>query len=299
MYSHQHKYQYPSTPAFTTEIIDGADFEENDIPFGRRTVMILLSQSGETKDLYRALELGKRFGIKSLGLINVENSLIAREVDACIYINAGREYAVASTKSFTNHSIALLLLALWMTPKLDKTLKSQYLVDLSNLVGDFLAIIEQANTECQQMISYFKGQNSCFILGKSQTEWIAKEGALKIKEISYIHAEGYSASALKHGPFALLTHGIPVIFIATNDQFYPKIDNITEEVKSRLATVIYITNIQPKEDKAKYTFHYKSDSVLFPLLSIVPLQMLSYYLALDRGHHPDFPRNLAKVVTVE
>lgn len=283
----------------TMEAIDGADFEETDIPPNRKTIIVLLSQSGETRDLYRGLQIGRERNIKSIGLINVENSLIAREVDVVLYLKSGREHAVASTKSFTNQVVMLLLIALWMNPNICPKLRSRYLDSIIKLPNDFSNIIEKSMTEIPTLLSLFQHQTDCFILGKHISEWVAKEGALKIKEISYLHCEGFSAAALKHGPFALLTEKIPVILIANNDPFYLKIDNITSEVKSRLATVIHITNKKTSTNKVDAVFYYDTNSILFPLLSIVPLQMLAYYLALNRGNNPDYPRNLAKVVTVE
>lgn len=282
----------------TMEVIDGADFEETDIPQHKNCMLILLSQSGETKDLYRALQIGKEKNILSLGLINVENSLIAREVDCCLYLRAGREHAVASTKSFTNQVVMLLMVALWMNNK-NSDVKDHYLRALDELENDFKYVISKTSYEIPNILPYFKNQNDCFILGKHYCEWIAKEGALKIKEITYVHAEGFSAAALKHGPFALLTTNVPVVLIANNDKFYSKIENVTAEVKSRLANVVYITNKMVQSQNIDLLLHFDTHSVLFPLLSIVPLQMISYYLALERGNHPDYPRNLAKVVTVE
>jgi len=176
--------------------------------------------------------------------------------------------------------------------------KKSYLNAVRNLSSELSSIIDQSVSEIPSLIESFRNQPSCFILGKHIGEWISKEGSLKIKEISYIHAEGFSAAALKHGPFALLSKGVPVIFLVNNDRFYSKLANATAEVKSRGATVIHITN-KPLATDVDHTFYYKTDSVLFPVLSIVPLQVLSYYLTLDRGYHPDYPRNLAKVVTVE
>lgn len=287
----------------TTEVIDGSDFEDLDIPQNRKTIMILLSQSGETKDLYRTLTIGKERGIKTIGIINVENSLIAREVDVCLYLKAGREHAVASTKSFTNQVVMLLMLSLWMNQKKDNNLAKdtakKYYIALFNISREFNEIIIKAEEEMFKILPIFKNKQDCFILGKHLNEWIAREGSLKIKEISYIHSEGFSAAALKHGPFALLTDGTPIILLANNDKFYSKIENITAEVKSRLAKVIYITNKNDNSDQIDFRFYYETESILFPLLSIVPLQVLAYVLSLDRGINPDFPRNLAKVVTVE
>ncbi len=283
----------------TVEVIDGADFEEIDIPPHKKTIMVLLSQSGETKDLYRALEIGKKRGIKSVGIINVENSLIAREVDCCLYLRAGREHAVASTKSFTNQVLMLLLFAIWMTPKIDPNIKTKYITAAEKLAVDFYEMIKKSTTEIPKLLHFFQNHNNCFILGKHAGEWIAKEGSLKIKEISYIHSEGFSAAALKHGPFALLTDNIPIILLANNDRFYSKIENVTAEIKSRSAKVIYITNKMIESDNIDHLFYYRTDSILFPLISIVPLQLLAYHLALERKNNPDYPRNLAKVVTVE
>lgn len=281
----------------TMEVIDGADFEDSDIPL-RKTMMVLLSQSGETKDLHRALCIGKNYNIKSIGIINVENSLIAREVDHCLYLMAGRENAVASTKSFTNQVVMLLLLALWMTPATD-TKREKYLNMLSKLPHKFQEIISKSTIEIPNILKYFEKQNDCFILGKRICEWVAKEGSLKIKEISYIHSEGFSAASLKHGPFALLTSDMPVILLANDDSLFSKIENVISEIKSRDAVVICITNKKEISSNADYVFYYKADSLSFPIISIVPLQVLAYHLALERGNDPDYPRNLAKVVTVE
>lgn len=275
------------------QVIDGADFEKNDIT-DNNTILILLSQSGETQDLYRALSISN---LKSIGIINVENSLIAREVNCCLYIKAKRENAVASTKSFTNQVIMLLLLSMWLNPL--HPLIKKYINSLNNLSIDFIKMIEESKQQIPNMINLFKNQTDCFILGKHISEWIAKEGSLKIKEISYIHSEGFSASSLKHGPFALLTNNIPVIILANNDPFFSKILNITSEIKSRSANVIFITNKIIDTNKVDHLLFFDSDSVLFPLLSIIPLQLLSYYLSIDRNINPDYPRNLAKVVSVE
>lgn len=287
----------------TVDVIDGSDFEVVDIPPNRKTMLVLLSQSGETKDLYRALIIGKNLGIKTIGLINVKDSLIAREVDVCLYLNAGREHAVASTKSFTNQVIMLLLLSIWFSP--DKTdtnvadVKQLYYSALKTIVGDYKQIIDKATSTLPGALPIFLNKSNCFVLGKHLNEWIAKEGSLKIKEISYIHSEGFSAAALKHGPFALLSEGTPIVLLANNDEFYSKIENVMAEVKSRLASVLCVTNKRTVNPNIDHMFYYDTESVLFPLMSVVPLQVLAYYLSLDRNINPDYPRNLAKVVTVE
>lgn len=281
------------------EVIDGADFEENDIKPNKKVVLILLSQSGETKDLHRALKIGKEMNIKSIGIINVEKSLIANEVDVCLYLKAGPEHAVASTKSFTNQVVMLVLVAMWMNTNVSTGFKQKYINSLRSLSDDYARIIDQSEKEIPKVIEYFRNENDCFILGKQQLEWVAKEGSLKIKEITYLHSEGYSAAALKHGPFALLSKNMPVIILANNDKYYPKLENITAEVKSRSARIFFITNRYCDGNNIDHLFYFETDSILFPLISIVPLQILAYRLALQRGNQPDYPRNLAKVVTVE
>lgn len=293
----------------TVNIIDGADFEETDIPLQRNVILILFSQSGETKDLCRALEIGKKHKLVTVGIINVENSLIAREVDAVLYLKAGREHAVASTKSFTNQVIMMLLLTLWINLSVtekdnygDNNIQFQYLTALKTLSNDMTNIIKQSEATIPKILHIFENQDNCFILGKHINEWIAKEASLKIKEISYIHCEGFSAAALKHGPFALLTKDIPVIIIAPNDKYYSKINNITSEIKSRFATVVHITNKLTDKltnNEPDHVFYFETDSILFPLLSIIPCQILAYELSIKRNNNPDYPRNLAKVVTVE
>ena len=191
------------------------------------------------------------------------------------------------------------MIAIWFAQVKNKhSLKrSHMLKDLRNLHMDIKNTIEQCEPIVQSMIPFFDKRSSCFLLGKGQGESIAREGALKIKEISYIHAEGYSTSSLKHGPFALLDEDFPVILIAPDDEYYSKSMNAYEEVKSRHARIILIT------DKQEET---KENTIIIPfnhtyrfLLSIIPIQIMAYELSLARGLNPDMPRNLAKVVTVE
>lgn len=292
----------------TVDAIDGADFELTDLPVNKSTTIILLSQSGETKDLYKVLKQIKHLNIPTIGFINVENSLMAREVDVCIYLKAGRENAVASTKSFTNQVIMMLMLACKMNP--NNIICHKYILDLDNLSSTVSDIITNVKDQCQQIAqTVFEKQTDCFILGKHKLEWIAREGSLKIKEITYVHAEGYSASALKHGPFALLTSSTPV-FILINDNpissgfhdnhHIPKMLSVIEEIKSRSSTIICITNSpQILNSKADHIIFIDTKSSLFDLLTIIPIQLIAYYLSLHRSINPDFPRNLAKVVTVE
>jgi glutamine---fructose-6-phosphate transaminase (isomerizing) len=284
----------------TIDIIDAAEFQSNMIPFNKKTILIVLSQSGETRDVVYALEIGKKYGLQSIGLINVEYSLIGREVDIPLYLKAGKENAVASTKCFTNQVIMLLIIAIYInqsSPNPNISLINKYIHDLNNLSTDYTTLINKSMIECDNFVSQFNNHPSCFILGKNINEPVAKEASLKFKEIGYIHAEGCSASALKHGPFSLLYPNMPVVIIIPDDEFYPKMISITQEIKARMANIIHITNSQSISDKN--VFFYNTKSLLFPLMSIVPLQILAYKIALSKNINPDYPRNLAKVVTVE
>ena len=276
---------------------DGAEFEINDIPKYGKSAMILLSQSGETKDLHRCLEMLKDTDIIKLGVVNVVDSLIAREVDCGCYLNAGREVGVASTKSFTSQVIILSMLAIWFAQINDINLnkRKKYINDLRNLYLDIEKILKQNNID--NILNIFEGKKSCFVLGKGIGESIAKEAALKIKEISYIHAEGYSSSSLKHGPFAVLEKDFPVILIAPKNKYFDKNMNAYEEIKSRHANVLVITDDKDLDIENKICI--PKNNMYGDLLSIIPLQLLAFKLSMARKLNADMPRNLAKVVTVE
>lgn len=282
----------------SVQLFDGAEFYTKDIPKQGKTGLILLSQSGETKDLHRCIEIGKENDLFLIGVVNVVDSLIAREVDCGCYLNAGREVAVASTKAYTSQIIVLNLIAIWFAQEknIHKKKRELYIKDFRNLHLDVKKTIEMCEESIDTIVPLFN-HNSCFLLGKGNGESIAREGALKIKEISYIHAEGYSTSSLKHGPFALLHKDFPVVLIAPDNKHYAKNENAYEEIKSRHARIIYITN---KEDTNKENvLKIASNNSFLDFLSIIPLQLLAYKLSLARGLNPDMPRNLAKVVTVE
>jgi len=282
------------------QLFDGAEFGEVDIPTMGKTGLILLSQSGETKDLHRCIQIAHDKDLFMIGVVNVVDSLIAREVHCGCYLNAGREVAVASTKSFTSQVIILSMIAIWFSQvKSTHELKRKRMLrNLRELYINIEQTIQTTETQIREhIVPLFQERANCFLLGKGKGESIAREGALKIKEISYIHAEGYSTSSLKHGPFALLEPNFPVILLAPEDEHYSKSMNAYEEILSRHATIIMITD--------KYDCD-KPNSIIIPLnqtyrnlLSIIPLQLLSYELSLSRGLNPDMPRNLAKVVTVE
>jgi glucosamine--fructose-6-phosphate aminotransferase (isomerizing) len=285
----------------TVQVFDGAEFNDYDIPNIGITAFILISQSGETKDLHRCIEIAKNHSIITIGIINVVDSLIAREVDCGIYCNAGKEVGVASTKAFTSQVVCLSMTAIWFSSlhKINKQKRTKMIQDLHNLSNDIKTTLDECNNKILNIVSKFKS-NNMFILGKGTDEYIAKEGALKVKEISYIHSEGYSSSSLKHGPFALLDENFPVMILNLNENYSSKIMNCYEEVLSRNSPIIFITNDNSVCDIIK------CDSILIPenksyssLLGIIPIQLFAYYLSISKGINPDKPKNLAKVVTVE
>jgi len=279
-------------------IIDGSDFSEKDIPRYGKTALVMLSQSGETKDLHRCIKIGKDNDLFLVGVINVVDSMIARECDCGCYLNAGREVGVASTKSFTSQVIILSMMAVWFSQihNINNNKRRNFITDLRKLPYDIKKTIDVCKTKKDLFIKILNKDN-LFILGKGKSESIAKEGALKIKEITYIHAEGYSGSALKHGPFALLSKNMPVVLIAPKNEYYSKMNNIYHEVSSRKSPILFITDdIDCKYDN---NIVIPKNNVFSDLLSVIPLQLAAYFLSLERGLNPDRPRNLAKCVTVE
>lgn len=283
----------------TVQIFDGAEFTIDDIPKKGKTALILLSQSGETKDLHRCIKLAQKHDLFTIGVINVVDSLIAREVDCGCYLNAGKEVAVASTKSFTSQVIILSLISIWFSQNhyINREKRVQYIRDLYNLDNCVSEIFTNLEENIENICSLFDNQPSCFILGKGQNEAMAREASLKIKEISYIHSEAYSSSSLKHGPFALLCDKFPVILITPNDQHFDKNMNAYHEIKSRNANVIIVTNNKLKD--VENVINIPFNKTYNSLLTIIPLQMLAYKLSVSKGINPDMPKNLAKVVTVE
>lgn len=296
----------------TVQLFDGAEFCEQDIPKRGTTGLLLISQSGETKDLHRCIDIGKRRNLLLIGIVNVVDSLIAREVDCGCYLNAGREVGVASTKAYTSQVIIFAMLAVWFAQQKDinQTKRKQYVQDIRQLSRDIQETILQNDKQLDDIVEkMFTNKEHCFVLGKGKSESVAREGALKIKEISYIHSEGYSTSSLKHGPFALLDENFPVIILAPNDSNYNKAENAYEEIKSRHAPILFITNDRNKNENKNETRNkneekenvlYVSENKTFgDLLGVIPLQLLAYKLSISRGINPDIPKNLAKVVTVE
>jgi len=290
---------FKSLDVFDTVVCyDGAEFNVKDIPKKGKTGVILLSQSGETKDLHRCIQIAKDYDMITIGIVNVVDSQIARETDCGVYLNAGREVAVASTKSFTNQCVVLSMVAVWFSQNRGTTIEKRrkIIADLRNLPFQMQTVLGNS-TVVNKMSKCVSNKTSMFLLGKGRDEAIAREGALKLKEIAYIHAEGYSSSALKHGPFALIVDELPIILFDINAEYREKNQNAFQEISARNANIIRITDVQMDDSTSRLTIE-KNDT-FGGLLANVYVQLLSYYVSVDRGYNPDFPRNLAKVVTVE
>jgi glucosamine--fructose-6-phosphate aminotransferase (isomerizing) len=285
----------------TVQVFDGAEFNEQDIPIVGNTAFILVSQSGETKDLHRCIEISKNNNITTIGIVNVVDSLIAREVDCGIYCNAGKEVGVASTKAFTSQVVCLSMAAIWFSTlqNINEKKRVRMVSDLHNLSADIKLTLELCSENIKEYIPKINKSNM-FLLGKGSDEFIAKEGSLKIKEISYIHSEGYSSSSLKHGPFALLDENFPVIILNMDQSHRAKTLNCYQEVSSRNAPVLLITNDISISSEVSCDIIYVPENKSYSsLLGIIPIQLLAYYLSISKGINPDKPKNLAKVVTVE
>ncbi|MBT8218705.1 MAG: glutamine--fructose-6-phosphate transaminase (isomerizing) [Bacteroidia bacterium] len=271
--------------------------KENDI-------VIALSQSGETADTLAALELAKDKGAMIYGIVNVVGSSIARVTDAGSYIHAGPEIGVASTKAFTSQVTLLAMMAITLGYRRGTIPKSYYhqlLEGLESIPAKVEKLLK-LNDKIKYIASEIKDSSNALYLGRGYNFPIALEGALKLKEISYIHAEGYPAAEMKHGPIALIDEDMPVVVIATNKSSYEKIYSNIQEVKARKGVVIAIVPEGSTEISkiADYTIEIPdTEEPLTPLLSVIPLQLLSYHIALMRGCNVDQPRNLAKSVTVE
>ncbi|HMN08842.1 MAG TPA: glutamine--fructose-6-phosphate transaminase (isomerizing) [Gemmatimonadaceae bacterium] len=269
-----------------------------------KTLCIVISQSGETADTLAAMREAKRRGARTLGVVNVVGSTIAREADGGIYIHAGPEIGVASTKAFTSQVVALLLFTLKLgrlRGALSAERGREIIAGMRALPGHIQSVLARAQ-EIEDIAEEYKRASNFLYLGRGYNFPVALEGALKLKEISYIHAEGYPAAEMKHGPIALIDEMMPVVFIAPHDSVFDKITSNVHEVKARKGRVIAVTSRdEPALDgKIDYEFRIPGTiDLLMPILASVPLQLLAYYVAVKRGANVDQPRNLAKSVTVE
>ena len=268
-----------------------------------RTLCIVMSQSGETADTLAAMREAKRRGARTLGLVNVVGSTIAREDDGGVYLHAGPEIGVASTKAFTSQVVALALFTLKLARKRDlSVVRGREIAQaLHALPAQIQEVLDRAPA-VEAIAERFKDATNFLYLGRGFNFPAALEGALKLKEISYIHAEGYPAAEMKHGPIALIDEHMPVVFIAPHDAVFDKIVSNIQEVKARSGTTIVITSRDEPALRGLIDHEIRIPEtldMLMPILASVPLQLLAYYIAVKRGAHVDQPRNLAKSVTVE
>lgn len=285
------------------EVEYASEFRYRDPVLDNDCAVLVISQSGETADTLAALREAKRKGVKVFGICNVVGSTIARETDAGIYIHAGPEIGVASTKAFTSQVTVLTLITLLLARMRSMSAAKgvEIAKELQALPGKVKHILEGAEAIKAIAKEYHTASNFLY-LGRGYNFPVALEGALKLKEISYIHAEGYPAAEMKHGPIALIDDNMPVVFIATKDSTYDKIISNIEEVRARKGRVIAIATegdeaIKSRADHVIYV--PPTLEFLTPILTIIPLQLLAYYIAILRGCDVDQPRNLAKSVTVE
>jgi glucosamine--fructose-6-phosphate aminotransferase (isomerizing) len=285
------------------EVEYASEFRYRNSPVDRNTIVIAISQSGETADTLAALRESKRKGHPTLALCNVVGSSIAREADGGIYLHAGPEIGVASTKAFTNQVLTLAMLALYLGRLRHlSSLDGARMLDELKAVPEYVRRALACDGETRRIAERYAGATNVLYLGRQYLYPVALEGALKLKEISYIHAEGYPAAEMKHGPIALVDEQTPSVFLMPRGPIFDKVMSNLEEIKARGGPVIAIATEGDEEVAARADetlFVPEVPEYLQPLVAVVPLQLLAYHAALIRGCDVDKPRNLAKSVTVE
>jgi len=287
------------------EVEYASEFRYRDPLIGKGDALLVISQSGETADTLAALREAKKRGALTLGICNVVGSTISRETDAGVFTHAGPEIGVASTKAFTAQVVVLVMMALAVGQRkgvLNRQQMKKYSKELVKIPSKVEYILEHIDEPVQKIAGLFTYAPNFLYLGRSYNFPVALEGALKLKEISYIHAEGYPAAEMKHGPIALIDAMMPVVVIAATDHTNDKMISNIEEVKARKGRIIAIMNDENSDVEDLSEFHISIPSTIdcfSPLLTVIPLQLLSYYIAVNRGCNVDQPRNLAKSVTVE
>jgi glucosamine--fructose-6-phosphate aminotransferase (isomerizing) len=298
------EYLFEELARINVEVEYASEFRYRNPIIKEGDIVIAISQSGETADTLAALELAKSKGAIILGVCNVVGSSISRITDSGVYTHAGPEIGVASTKAFTAQVTVLTMMAIATAQAkgtIDDETYRRLLIQLAAIPQKVEEILRSAE-EIKDISKLFTFASNFIFLGRGLNFPVALEGALKLKEISYIHAEGYPAAEMKHGPIALIDEDMPVVFIATKDSSYEKVVSNIQEVKARKGRVIAIVSEGDVQVKEMVDFAIEvpnTDEILQPLLTVIPLQLLSYYIAVMRGRNVDQPRNLAKSVTVE
>ncbi len=297
------EYMFEQIARVPTEVEYASEFRYRSPILNTDDVVILISQSGETADTLAALREAKRRGATTIGIVNVVGSSIARETDAGVYVHAGPEIGVASTKAFTSQLtvLALITLLLARVRGMGEEQAKVLAAEIDSLPAKVDQILRHAD-RVRAIAEEFKHCQNFLYLGRGANFPVALEGALKLKEISYIHAEGYPAAEMKHGPIALIDENMPVVVIVPKDAIYEKVLSNIQEVKARKGRIIAVANEDDTliESMAEHVIRVPRTYGFFgPILNIIPLQLLAYYMAVERGTNVDQPRNLAKSVTVE
>ena len=287
------------------EVSISSEFRYDHAPLNDKNLIIVLSQSGETADTLSALREAKKWACPIIAVTNTAGSSIARKADSTIYTKAGPELAVASTKSYTSQLTIMILLSIWLAQKGQGT-GSEYIPELlqalERLPGDVESTLIMTQDAIDQFAQITYDQEHLFLIGRGLDYVLALEGALKLQEVAYIHADAYAAGEMKHGTMALITPGVPVIALATQEQLLDKTISNIKEVKARDAFVVGVTTIGDEllDDEVDQVLYIPSTHwMLMPILAAIPLQLLAYYSGIVRGHDVDRPRNLAKSLTVE
>ena len=298
------KYVYEQMARIPTDVDVASEFRYRDPILGKNDLVLIISQSGETADTLAALRLAKERGIRTLAVVNVVGSSIAREADEVMYTWAGPEIAVATTKAYSAQLICHYLLAIRFAKArgmIDDAQERAYVDDLEKL-PDQIELLLNNKERIQKFANRYIAAKDIFFIGRGIDYAISMEGSLKLKEISYIHSEAYAAGELKHGTISLIEDGTLVAAVATQDELYPKTVSNIVEVKTRGAFVLAVTNEgnTSMEENADYVIYIPQTNHFFTnSLAIIPLQLFAYYVAVGKGCDVDKPRNLAKSVTVE
>jgi glucosamine--fructose-6-phosphate aminotransferase (isomerizing) len=286
------------------EVDYAAEFRYRNPVLNSKTLVIGISQSGETADTLAAMREAKRRGARVISICNVMASSITRETEGVIYTHAGPEIGVASTKAFTCQLVVLYLASLYLARIrrcLSEAIMRQDIADLKKMPSLIKDILKR-HSEIEKLSGIFYKKNNFLYLGRGEGYAVALEGALKLKEVSYIHAEGYPAAEMKHGPIALIDRNMPVVVLALKGRRYDKILGNISEIKARSGIVIALASSGDKKikDKVDHTIYIpRTNEMLSAILAAIPLQLLAYYIAIKRRCNVDQPRNLAKSVTVE
>ncbi len=298
------KYMIEQELRIPVEVEVASEFRYKNPIIAETDLVILISQSGETADTLAGLREAKKSGAKAIGIINVMGSTISREADGTVYTNAGLEIGVASTKAFVSQLVALYILTLYLGEKkniLDAE-RRRYIIENLRKLPNIVEKILEIEDDIKEKAAILDDVASSIFIGRNINTAIAYEGALKLKEISYIHAEGYQSGELKHGPIALINEECPLIAIATKSDTYDKVKSNIEEVRARGGKVLTVATVGDKEISGisdEVIYIPEIDELFSPVINVIPLQILSYYAAVNRGVDVDKPRNLAKSVTVE